>query len=112
MRKTTLFAIAAGAALTAGCTTGYGQDPLGGLLGGIFGGGGGYNQNLDRFEQAAVEACGREASRYGRPQIRDVRRDGRDVVLVYGRIDTRDTRRDEFTCAFRSDGRIVDFDLR
>ena len=34
-----------------------------------------------------------------------------NAVRVIGRIDSRDTRRDEFGCTFRSDGRIVDFRL-
>ena len=112
MKKSIIPVILTGALLS-GCAS-YGGNPLGGLLGGILGGGGsGYNdRNLSEFERAAVQQCGQEASRYGRVQIRDVRRENRDIVLVYGRIETRDTRRDEFTCAFRNDGRIVDFDLR
>ncbi|KLE34824.1 hypothetical protein AAW00_07455 [Aurantiacibacter luteus] len=96
-----------------GCTA-YGGDPLGGILGGILGGGGyggGYNNNnnLSQFERAALEACGREAQRYGGVEITAVQQDTRDTVRVQGRINTRDTRNDEFTCTFRSDGRIVDF---
>ena len=110
MRSKSLIALAASALALSGCATAYGQDPLGGLLNGILGGGNGYNdRNLSQFERAAVDACGREASRYGRVQITDVRTQSRDVVQVYGRIDVRDSRGDEFSCAFRSDGRIVDF---
>ena len=114
MRKIFLPALALSTMALGGCAAGYGANPIGGILGGILGGNGGYgnNQNLDNFERAAVQACGQEASRYGRAQISDVRRDSRDVVVVYGRIDTRDRSRDEFICAFRSDGRIVDFNLR
>lgn len=85
----------------------------GGLLGGILGGNDGYGYNArGDFERAAVEACGREASRYGRVSVERVDQQDRDYVYVYGRIDTRDYNRDEFTCVFRSDGRIVDFNLR
>ncbi|RJY09334.1 hypothetical protein [Aurantiacibacter aquimixticola] len=110
MRKTIIPAILTGALLS-GCTA-IGTDPLGGLLGGIFGGDDsyGYDRNLSRFERAAVQACGREASRYGRVAIRDVE-ERRDVVRVRGRIDNRNRDRDEFECVFRDDGRIVDFDL-
>ena len=112
MRKTVLSAMAAGSILLGGCTA-YGGDPLGGILGGILGGGGyggGYNNNnLSQFEQAALEACGREAQRYGQVQITNVQQNSSDTVRVDGRIGTRDTRNDEFTCTFRSDGRIVDF---
>ena len=114
MRTRILAATLAGTMMLGGCATGlggYGNDPLGGLLGGILGGGyGNYNDgyNANDFERAAVNACGQEASRYGSVRIVDVNR-GSDTVRVLGRIDTRDTRRDEFTCTFRSDGRIVDF---
>ena len=113
MRKTALSAILVGSLALGGCAAGYGQNPLGGILGGILGGNSGYgNQQLSQFERAAANACGQEASRYGRVQITDVRQDSRDTVRVFGRIDTRDRSRDEFACVFRSDGRIVDFDLR
>ena len=111
MRNKVIAAMIAGSLALGGCTAGYGGDPLGGLLGGILGGNSGYNnnRNMSQFERAAVDACGREASRYGRVQITDVRQQSRDVVEVFGRIDVRDSRGDEFRCAFRSDGRIVDF---
>ena len=99
----------AGTVLLGGCAT-YGSN--GGLLGDIFGGDGyGYNAG-DDFERAAANACGREASRYGRVRIDRVDRRDRDFVHVSGRIDNRDRRRDEFTCVFRADGRVVDFNLR
>ena len=111
MRQFSLPLLAVAALSLGGCATaGYGNDPLGGLLGGIFGNNSN-DRNLDRLERAAVQRCGDEASRYGRVQITDVRRDGRDIVLVYGRIETRDRNRDQFQCAYRSDGRILDFDL-
>ena len=110
MRNKVITAMLAGSLMLGGCAAGYGGDPLGGLLGGILGGNSGYNdRNMSQFERAAVDACGREASRYGRVQITDVRQQSRDVVEVFGRIDVRDSRGDEFRCAFRSDGRIVDF---
>ncbi|MXO92110.1 hypothetical protein GRI62_00630 [Erythrobacter arachoides] len=103
-------AMAAGSILLGGCTA-YGGDPLGGLLGGLLGGGGygNTNTNLSQFEQAAADACGREAQRYGRVQLTNVQQATNDTVRVDGRIETRDTRNDEFTCTFRSDNRIVDF---
>jgi hypothetical protein len=95
----------AAATLVGGCANQYGYDN-GGIFGDIFGGGVGSGS---QFERDAVNACGREAERYGRVQITDVRQDGRDAVLVYGRIDTRDSRGDEFFCAFGSNGRILEF---
>ena len=113
MRKFLLPAVAAGTLMLGGCATGIGGDPLGGILGGILGGGGGgYNDNnLSQFERAAVNACGQQASQYGRVSITDVRMASRDTVRVDGRIDSYDRNRDQFTCTFRSDGRIVDFRL-
>ena len=109
MRKLLAPTMLAGALALGGCTTG-----LDGLLGGILGNdtyGSGYDdRNLSRFERAAVEACAQEASRYGRVDIRDVRQTERDIVRVTGRIDNRDRQRDEFSCDFRDDGRIVDFE--
>lgn len=113
MRKTIMPALVAGTLALGGCATGYGQDPFGGVLGGIFGGGDDYNnRNLSQFERAGVDACAREAQRYGRVQVTDVRTPRRDVVEVYGRIDSRNSRDDEFSCAFGSDGRIIDFRRR
>ena len=98
----------AGSLTLGGCAT-LGGD---GLLGDILGGGNyGYDARGD-FERAAVDACGREASRYGRVNIERVDQQNRDYVYVYGRIQTRDYNRDEFTCVFRSDGRVVDFQTR
>ena len=114
MRTPILVTALAGTLMLGGCATAYG-DPLGGLLGGILGGGntGNYNSgsNMSEFERAAYEACARQASQYGSVQVTDVRQDSNSTVRVLGRINTRDTRRDEFTCTFRSDGRIVDFRL-
>ena len=109
MRKTFIPAILATTALLGGCAS-YGN---GGLLGALLGGGNdyGYNARGD-FERAAVDACGREASRYGRVSVERVDQQNRDYIYVYGRIETRDYNRDEFTCVFRNDGRIVDFQTR
>lgn len=105
MRKTFLPAALGATLMLGGCTG------LGGVLGPVLGGGyGGYDdRSLSRFERAGAEACAREASRYGRVQVTDVRQTDRDYVEVRGLIDTRDRRNDEFRCLFRSDGRIADF---
>ena len=109
MRKILIPTTLAACVLLSGCT-GYG---LGGLLGGNGYGddyGYGYNNGGD-FERAAVNACGREASRYGRVSIDRADQRDRDFVYVDGRISVRDRSRDEFQCVFRNDGRIVDFRL-
>ncbi len=113
MRKIITPAILAGTLALGGCAT-YG----GGLLGGGFGndryddryaGGYGYDRGGD-FERAGANACGREASRYGRARVDEVNQEGRDSVIVTGYIDSRDRRGDgRFGCTFSRDGRIVDF---
>lgn len=109
MRKSLIPVAIAGTVLLGGCST-YDN---GGLLGGIFGGGNDYGYSGgSSFERRAVEACGDEASRYGEVRIDRVDEQGRDYVYVSGRIDTRDYSRDEFTCVYRADGRIVDFQTR
>ena len=65
--------------------------------------------NVTDFKRAAENACGREASRYGRATISRVEERNRDEVIVTGRIRTDDSRRDEFGCTFTRDGRIADF---
>ena len=108
MRKIVLPLVLAGTMALGGCASVGG----GGLLGDIFGGDSyGYNGGND-FERRAAQACGREASRYGRASVDRVEQRDRDYVYVTGRIDTRDYDRDEFTCVVRSDGRIVDFQTR
>ena len=113
MNAKILPAIAATTLMLGGCATGFGYGQGGGILGDILGGGGGYGygDRDDRFERAAVDACSREASRYGRIQITRVDKTSRDIVRVDGTIDVRDRSRDQFRCTFRSDGRIVDFRL-
>ena len=109
--------------LLGGCSASGGLGGLGGILGGdtYRSGSGGYepyrgddlygtNYSND-FERAAFNACGRQASQYGRVAIDRVEQIDRNAVRVIGRIDSRDSRRDEFGCTFRSDGRIVDFRL-
>ena len=109
MRKALIPAALAGTLMLGGCAS-LGGD---GLLGDILGGGNNYGYDArGDFERAAVEACGREASRFGRVNVERVDQQGRDYVYVYGRIETRDYDRDEFTCVFREDGRIVDFQTR
>lgn len=107
MQKLLLPGLLAGTLALGGCAA-YG-NPLGGVFGNNDDYGYGYNDNIDR---AAAEACGREASRYGRVSIQRVDRFSSDVFRVEGRIDSRDSRRDEFRCDYRTDGRILDFRLR
>ena len=109
--------------LLGGCSAYGGLGGLGGILGGdtYRSGSGGYepyrgddlygtNYSND-FERAAFNACGRQASQYGRVASDRGEQIDRNAVRVIGRIDSRDSRRDEFGCTFRSDGRIVDFRL-
>ncbi|NCP19243.1 MAG: hypothetical protein GW855_08830 [Erythrobacter sp.] len=94
-----------------GYDDGYG-DGYGGGYGGSYGGSYGYSyRNNNDFERAAVNACGREASQYGRIQITYAEERDRGVYTVQGDIQIRDPRRDQFTCQFSSSGRIVDFRL-
>ena len=121
MKFASLATLATAALALSACST-YG-DPLGGIFGGDryrdgsygydpYGGpdryGTGYSND---FERAAFNACGQRASQYGRVAIDRVDQSTRDLVRVIGRTDSRDSRRDEFGCTFRSDGRIVDFRL-
>ena len=96
----------------AGCTT-YGlggQDVLGSVLGSVLGG----NRAMggQSFQDAAVEACAREAQRYGNVNVTDVRQVSQSTLRVFGTINTSNyggQRR--FDCDFREDGRITDFDI-
>jgi hypothetical protein len=116
-------AIAAATVMLGGCAT-YGSDPLGGIFGGDPYGNDEYRNDRygadprsdpygtgysNDFERAAFNACGQRATRYGRVAIDGVDQVTRDSVRVVGRTDSRDRRRDEFTCTFRSDGRVIDF---
>ncbi len=115
MRKTVLPALLTCTLLLGGCAAspGYGGNPLGGIFGGILGSNDPGDRDLSEFERAAVSACGREAERTSRDRVRVERVDQitRETVRVDGRIETRDRDRDDFTCTFRNDGRIVDFRL-
>lgn len=119
MRKLTIPALLAGTLLLGGCAygPGYGYDdgygPGGGYNDGYgsgYGDGYGYSyrQNSE-FERAAVNACGREASRTGRVEITYAEERDRGVYTVQGRIAVRDRSRDQFTCQFSASGRIIDF---
>ena len=118
MRKAITPLILAGALAVGGCASygGYGgmggpYDVLGSVLGGVIGGSNsGYGYGNQNFEQAAVNACGNQASRYGRVSITDVRQQSNNTLRVYGVVDN-NYRRDDFACSFRSDGRITDFDI-
>ena len=104
MHKLFLPVAIAGSLALGGCNS------LGGILDPILGNDGRYDdRNLSQFERDAYNACGQEASRFGRAQVRDVRQVDRDHVRVTGRFDTRDSRSDEFLCVYRSDRRIVEF---
>ena len=94
---------------------GYGGvgGPLEAVLGSVLGAGQqGYGQQGygQSFQQAAVNACGSAASRYGRVGIRNVRQVSGRTLRVYGTVGTRYGGRN-FACSFRSDGRITDFDI-
>lgn len=115
MRKIILPALVSSTLLMGGCAAspGYGGGPLDGVLGGVFDSNDPGDRDLNEFERAAVRACGREADRItsGRVRVERVDQITRETVRVDGRIETRDSSRDNFTCTFRSDGRIVDFRL-
>ncbi|MCH2486721.1 MAG: hypothetical protein MK010_03125 [Erythrobacter sp.] len=121
-------ALATATMLLGGCSAYGGLGGLGGILGGDtyrddpyrsgsygyepYRGDDLYGTNYSNdFERAAFNACGRRASQYGRVAIDRVEQIDRNAVRVIGRTDSRDSRRDEFGCTFRSDGRIVDFRL-
>lgn len=114
MRKMLFPMMVAGSLLLGGCASGLGGNPMAGILGSVLGGVrtqgyGNQNYGNDQFERAAVNACAQQASQYGRASITDVRETRGDTVRVDGRINANDGYRRQFTCAFRSDGRIVDF---
>jgi len=111
--------IAAMALPLAACATGYGADPLGQILGSIGTMGGayspyGYNNagygHGSGFSQAAANACGQYASRYGAVSIRNVQGLDANHVKVFGYV-SNGYRNEGWDCTFRSDGRITDFDL-
>jgi hypothetical protein len=109
MRKMALLPIvAAGTFLLGGCAAGMGGNPMADILGSVLNGSGGAQASGSTFERAAVNACGQQASQYGRVSITNVEQRSADTVRVDGRIET-DRGGGQFTCTFRSDGRIVDF---
>ena len=114
MKKLSLAIMLAGGLSLGGCAYGLG-DPTGGLgtvLGSVLGGGGGYQgQGGPTFQQAAIDACAAEASRYGQVRISNVQQSGSNTMRVYGTIGNNYQQRG-FGCSFRSDGRITDFDVQ
>lgn len=117
MRKTILPVLATATLALGGCAStgygggGYGGGGLGGLLGGILGGtSGGYDtRNLNEFERAGVNACGREASRYGSVNIETAGQVDRDEVRVVGYVRSSNRGSGRFDCTFRNDGQITNF---
>lgn len=108
MRKSTILPALAATVLLGGCAQ-YGLGGLGDILGGDPYDDRYDDRNLSNFERDAIAACQRQAGTYGRTQVTDVDQNGRDTVEVRGRIDTRDSRSDEFYCVYRSDRRVVEF---
>ena len=119
MRKQ--FLIAALALPLAACATGYGSDPLSQIINSIGTLGSGYGQSPygynagyspygGGFSQAAAQACASHASRYGQVSIRNVQQLDGNHVKVFGYVN-QGYRNEGWDCTFRSDGRVVDFDL-
>lgn len=107
--------LALGACATSPYGGGYGGmgGPLEAILGTVLGAGQqGYGQQGygQSFQQAAVNACGSAASRYGQVSIRNVRQVSARTLRVHGVVGSRYGGRN-FACSFRSDGRITDFDI-
>ena len=126
MRKSFIPLAAACTLPLAACATGYGADPLSQILGSIgtlgsagYGNGygtygypagyGGYGYGSS-FSQAAAQACARYASRYGQVSVRNVQPLDANHVKVFGYA-SNGFRNEGWDCTFRSDGRVVDFDL-
>lgn len=116
MRKSLPALVIFGSLAVGGCASnpllgGYGGmgGPLEAVIGSVLGGSNqGYGNN--NFQQAAVNACGGEASRYGQVSIQDVRQQSSSTLRVYGVVGSNYGSRN-FQCSFRSDGRITDFDI-
>jgi hypothetical protein len=108
--------IARGAAEAAAAVRGVTDAVQGGYYGYGYG-------NYSSPERYAINACGSEASRYGRVNIGDVRPKGGDKFEVRGFVDAqaayddrgygygygRGYERRTFTCTVRYDGRITKF---
>ena len=115
-----LFLAAALALPLAACATspyggGYGSNPLGAILGsiGTLGSGygnTGYGYGGGSFSQAAASACANYASRYGSVSVRNVQQIDSNHLKVFGYV-SRGYSNEGWDCTFRSDGRVVDFDL-
>ena len=94
-----------------GCTTGLGgPGVLGSVLGQVLNSGAQGRGGAD-FQTMAIDACGAEASRYGRVAITDIQAASRSTLRVFGTVDT-NYQRQSFACSYREDGRITDFDWR
>ena len=96
-----------------------GADPYGGagvlgaLIGALGAGSGGYGGTAygsSSFQQAAVNACGSAASRYGQVGIRSAQQVSSSTLRVYGVVSNGYSSRN-WDCDFRSDGRITTFDI-
>ena len=127
MRKSLLPLLAAGTLALGGCAGGLGGygglggglDPLGAIVGSVLGAGtggggyGGYGGGSASFQNAAVNACGSQASQYGRVNITNVAAVSSSTLQVNGTVDVNGGfDRRGFICNFRSDGRITGFDIR
>ena len=110
--------LALGACAASPYGAGYGGmgGPLEAILGSVLGAGqGSYGQYGEAqyggsFQQAAMQACGSTAARYGQVGIRNVQQISSSTVRVYGTVSNGYSGRN-FQCSFRSDGRITDFDI-
>lgn len=110
MRKSILPLLAVSALSVSACATGMGgPGVLGSVLGNVLSSGAQGRGGPD-FQTMAIEACGSEASRYGRVNVSDVQAVSRSTLRVYGTVDTGSFQRRSFACNFREDGRITDFD--
>ena len=75
-----------------------------------------YGYGVQNFEHAAVTACGAQAQRYGRVSVDNVERRSSKTMRVRGMIEASASvygggiERRTFTCDFRNDGRVTDFD--
>lgn len=112
MRIQRIAILCAAPLVLAGCAA---LPGLGGLLNGAYGNNGsygnqgGYGSSQD-FERAAIDACGREASRYGQVSISNVER-GNDAIEVYGTVGDNRRGARRFVCTYDSRGRIIRFDI-
>lgn len=94
------------------------MDPVGAILGSVLGGGGGYGvqgagYGNTNFQNAAVNACGSQASQYGRVNVTNVAAVSSSTLQVQGTVDVNGGfQRRGFVCNFRSDGRITGFDVQ